>query len=169
VAGWKKKVCWYTLFGGVAVEEPQYRDGSRRRRPLTESAAVSHRGCSGALERAVVDFGADVPFAQVVEKLREHYGVALSASTIRQITLRHAQAVAQQQACEPAWPSTPGVPYLIAEVDGGLVPLVENDPESDDQRRGKRLFWKEAKICLAHAQGSASPVYGGTLQGGVPP
>ena len=29
------------------------------------------------------------------------------------------------------------------------------------------MLWKEAKICLAHAQGSATPVYGGTLQGDV--
>jgi hypothetical protein len=115
----------------------------------------------------VVDFAADVPFAQAAQKLREHYGVSLSPSTIRDITERHARELAMQTDREAVWPSAPGAATIVAEIDGGMVPLVETDPQSDDRRRGKRLFWKEAKICLAHPTGSASPVYGGTLQGGV--
>ena len=115
----------------------------------------------------MVDFAADVPFAQAAEKLREHYGVSLSPSTIREITERHARELAAQTDREPVWPSAPGAATIVAEIDGGMVPLVETDPQSGDRRRGKRLFWKEAKICLAHPPGSASPVYGGTLQGGV--
>ena len=48
----------------------------------------------------------------------------------------------------------PGAATIVAEIDGGMVPLVETDPQSDDRRRGKRLFWKEAKICLAHPTGA---------------
>ena len=36
-----------------------------------------------------------------------------------------------------------------------------------DKRKGKKLYWKEAKLCLAHPQGSKTLVYGGTLQGDV--
>jgi hypothetical protein len=134
---------------------------------LKQSAAVHHRGCSRALQRAVVDFGADVPFAQAAQKLREHYGVALSASTIRQITEHHARVVETHRGAGGGWPSGPGVATVIAEADGGMVPLVEVAADSADRRRGKRLLWKEAKICLAHAQGSATAVYGGTLRGGI--
>ena len=48
-----------------------------------------------------------------------------------------------------------------------MVPIMEPDPTQEDRRKGKRLYWKEAKICLAHAQGSRTLVYGGTLQGDV--
>ena len=162
-----KKLCWHSLFGDIEVEEPQYREGSRRRRPLSESAAVHHRGCSRPLQRALVDFAADVPFAQAREKLHEHYGVNLSASTIRTITEAHAQGCATFRQGEPAWPSEDGTQAVIAELDGGMVPIVETDPQQRDRRQGKRLLWKEAKLCLAHAHGSATPVYGGTLLGGV--
>jgi hypothetical protein len=56
---------------------------------------------------------------------------------------------------------------LIVEMDGGMVPLVEPDASQSDQRKGKKLHWKEAKICLAHAPGSKTLAYGGTMQGDV--
>ncbi|MHB8167287.1 MAG: ISKra4-like element ISTvi1 family transposase, partial [Sulfuricella sp.] len=56
---------------------------------------------------------------------------------------------------------------MIVEMDGGMVPTVEPDATSADQRKGKKLPWKEAKICLAHPQGSKTLAYGGTLQGDV--
>ena len=52
---------------------------------------------------------------------------------------------------------------MIAEVDGGMVPLVEVDPDRADRRRGQRLLWKEAKVSLAHAHGSTTRVYAATL------
>ena len=48
-----------------------------------------------------------------------------------------------------------------------MVPIVESDPAQSDRRKGKCLYWKEAKICLAHAQDSVTLHYGGTLRGGV--
>jgi hypothetical protein len=128
---------------------------------------VKHRGCSQPLQRVVVDFGADVPFAQAREKLHEHYGVSLSASTIRALTEAHAQGCVGFRQGDPAWPSEDGVHALIAELDGGMVPIVQRDAQQADRRKGKRLLWKEAKLCLAHAHGSATSVYGGTLLGGV--
>lgn len=128
---------------------------------------MHQRGCSQPLQRAIVDFAADVPFAQAGEKLREHYGVSLSASTIRTITEAHAHGCASYRQSDPAWPCEPGASTVIAEIDGGMVPLVQSDAQQRDRRQGKRLQWKEAKLCLAHAHGSATPVYGGTLLGGV--
>lgn len=115
----------------------------------------------------VTDLGADLPFAQAAGKLHEHYGVILPPSTIRQVTEGHAHALAVAGDEEPAWPTQPGAATVIAEVDGGMVPLVEVDPDSPDRRRGKRLLWKEAKVSLAHAHGATTRVYGATLGGGV--
>jgi hypothetical protein len=128
---------------------------------------VQHRGCSLPLQRVVTDLGADLPFAQAAGKLQEHYGVVLSPSTIRQVTEGHARALVVVGEEEPAWPTQRGAASVIAEIDGGMVPLVEVDPNSRDRRRGKRLLWKEAKVSLAHAHGQTTRVYGATLGGGV--
>ncbi|MBV5274583.1 MAG: ISKra4 family transposase [Lamprocystis purpurea] len=162
-----KKLCWHSTFGDIEVTEPQFREGTRRRRPFAQSAQVEHRNCSLPLQRVLTDLGADLPFAQAAGKLQEHYGVALSPSTIRQVTEGHAQVLFVDSDDEPAWPTQPGVGIVIAETDGGMVPLVEVDPDSPDRRRGKRLLWKEAKLSLAHAHGSTTPVYAATLGGGV--
>lgn len=167
MAGGQKKLRWHSTFGDIEVDEPQYREGPRRRRPFVQSAQVQHRGCSLPLQRVVTDLGADLPFAQAAGKLQEHYGVMLSPSTIRQVTEGHARALIVDGDAEPAWPTQTGAATVIAEVDGGMVPLVEVDPDSPDRRRGKRLLWKEAKVSLAHAHGSTTRVYAATLRGGV--
>lgn len=115
----------------------------------------------------VTDFAADVPFAQAMDKLVEHYGVLLGESTIRRVAQGHAREMFETSKPQEAWPQEPGCEVVIAQMDGGMVPIVEPDPAQADQRKGKRLQWKEAKICLAHPQGSRSLAYGGTLQGDV--
>lgn len=147
--------------------EPQYRRGTKRLRPFAQSAKVSHRHCSRALQRAVTDFGADLAFAQVMDKLVEHYGVVLSESTIRRITQGHAQKIFASATLHDAWPEHEGCEILIAQMDGGMVPTVEPDSTKQDKRKGKTLQWKEAKICLAHPMGSKTLSYAGTLQGDV--
>jgi hypothetical protein len=119
------------------------------------------------LQRAVTDFGADVPFAQAMDKLVEHYGVVLGESTIRRLTEGHAQAIFEAIDLNETWPTQPGPDELIGEMDGGMVPTVEPAAGQKDQRKGKKLLWKEAKICLVHAKGSKTLAYGGTLQGDV--
>ena len=115
----------------------------------------------------VTDFGVDVAFAQVMDKLVEHYGVLLGESTIRRITEGHAQAIFEAVQLNESWPTQPGAQIVIAQMDGGMVPIVEPDARQKDKRKGKKLQWKEAKICLAHAKGNITPVFGGTLQGDV--
>jgi len=39
------------------------------------------RGCAEPLQRAIVDFGADAPVARIPQKLKEHYGIEVCAST----------------------------------------------------------------------------------------
>lgn len=119
------------------------------------------------MQRVVTDFGADVAFAQVMDKLVEHYGVLLGESTIRRITEGHAQIIFETAQLNASWPVQTGAEIVIAQMDGGMVPIVKPDAPQKDKRKGKQLQWKEAKICLAHANGSKTLAYGGTLQGDV--
>ena len=52
------------------------------------------------------------------------------------MTEGYARALIEDGDDEPAWPTQTGVATVIAEVDGGMVPLVEANPESPDRRRG---------------------------------
>lgn len=131
------------------------------------SAKVRNRGCSRPLQRVVTDFGADVAFAQVEDKLVEHYGIILPESTIRRITETHAQEIFATTAVDESWPDEGGCRTVVAEMDGGMVPIVEADTAQQDRRKSKKLQWKEARLCLAHEAGSKTLRYGGTLQGDV--
>ena len=51
-------------------------------RPFVIEAKVRPLGCSRPLQRVIVDFAADQPFAQARAKLLEHYGFAIGESTI---------------------------------------------------------------------------------------
>ena len=103
-----------------------------------------------------------------MDKLVEHYGIVLGESTIRRITEGHAQQIFEKANRAVSGPKQQeGSPLLIVEMDGGMVPIVEPDITQADKRRGKNLQWKEAKICLAHPQGSQTLTYGGTVQGDV--
>ena len=105
-----------------------------------------------------------------MDKLVEHYGILLGESTIRRITEGHAQKIFERAARLPVRRPAPDKrnrAVVIVEMDGGMVPIGEPDTAQSDQRKGKKLQWKEAKICLAHPQGSKTLAYGGTLQGDV--
>jgi hypothetical protein len=116
----------------------------------------------------VTDFGADLPFVQVMDKLVEHYGIVLGESTIRRVTEGHARRIFEAAAPAPTWPQGRGrSAVVVAEMDGGMVPVVVPDVTSPDRRKGKNLQWKEAKLCLAHSQGSKTLAYGGTVRGDV--
>ena len=56
---------------------------------------------------------------------------------------------------------------FIGEMDGSMVPVVEVSQGGGDKRKGKTLVWKEARLCIAHGLGSATPVFGGHFAGGV--
>jgi len=132
------------------------------------SAKVVPRGCSRPLQRAIVDFAADQSFALARMKLLEHYGFEIGESTIQRIALGHAKTVFEAGGVSQDFPQTVGRhTEIVAQTDGGMIPIVEPDASQKDKRKGKTLSWREAKICLAHAKGSQTPVYDGTIEGGV--
>src|SRR6516165_7703007 len=97
-----------------AGDSPLFRIGGSAVSGVLEGAATSHRR-----------FGADDPFAGASVKLKEHYGIEVPVSTIRALTEKHGEAMWAKQKSGRAWPEHPGVPVLIAEMDGSMVPVVE--------------------------------------------
>src|SRR5271154_5148346 len=163
----KKKLRWHTKFGEIEVLEPQYRCETKRIRPFLRSAKVVPRGCSRPLQRVITDFAADQPFALARLKLLEHYGFEIGESTIQRVTLGHAQALFEAGRPSQDFPQTPGLhKEIIAQTDGGMIPIVEPDAGQKDKRKGKTLSWREAKLCLAHAKGSQTPIEGGVETAG---
>jgi hypothetical protein len=74
------------------------------------------------------------------------------------------------EASQPSrdFPEAPGRhKTIVAQTDGGMIPIVEPDARQKDKRKGKTLSWRGAKISLAHAKGCRTPVYAGTIEGGV--
>lgn len=149
--------------------EQQFRHGRRGKslRPFQLTAGVKNRGYSRLLERAIVDFGADVSFQRVPSKFLEHYGFEVPATRVRQITEAHAGQMLAQQSLQEQMPEQAGVPVVVAEIDGSMIPIVQTAaaPASQDRRRVRKLGWQEARLALAYAWGTVSPRFGATLGG----
>jgi hypothetical protein len=131
-------------------------------RPFRERAGVRCRGYSRALQRALVDFGADESFRDAVEKVREHYGIEVSPTAARRLTQAHGTRMAEEQQAqrvERLGPE-PGVELLITELDGSQIPIVEIQERAADRRKQKSLQWREARLCLAREPGSVTPRFG---------
>jgi hypothetical protein len=116
----------------------------------------------------MTDFGADGPFAAAAAKLREHYGIDVPVSTVRAITEQHGAAMLAGQPQGSPWPEPPGVPRLIAEMDGSMVPRVDTAAPAGsdgprDRRKTRQLSWTEARLCLVRAPGSVTPRFGATM------
>ena len=129
-------------------------------------AEVTPRGYSMPLQRSITDFGADHAFAEVPKKLGEHYGIGIPVSAARNITEFHAAQIHQQKTVETL-PTKAGCSQQIAEIDGCMVPIVTVNEGDGDKRKQKKLHWQEARLALVHAQGSVTPKFDATFQGGV--
>jgi hypothetical protein len=138
-------------------------------RPFVASAGVTPRGCSTILERRYTDFGADEPFAKVPAKLKEHYGIDLPLHLARTITEKHAHRMRAGMILANELPDQ-GAAVVIGETDGSMLPIVtiaprQSSEEPADGRKRRRLGWKEARLSLAHAQGSVTPIFNATMGG----
>jgi hypothetical protein len=108
----------------------------------------------------LTDFGAEESFVRATEKVREHYGIELGASAVREHTLAHAKAIG---AVEHVAPSLP-VKTLITQLDGSMIPIVQTGAEgAPDKRKDKIVFWKEARLCCARSKDVVDCLYGATL------
>jgi hypothetical protein len=138
-------------------------------RPFSSAAEVTTRGCSTLLERRYTDFGADEAFAKVPAKLKEHYGINLPQHLARTITEKHAHNIRALGSLQTDLPDH-GVAVIIAETDGSMIPMVTITPrvcaaDPKDGRKRRHLSWHEARLSLAHAQGSVTPTFNATMGG----
>ena len=69
-----------------------------------------------------------------MKKVKEHYGIDLSASSIRQTTMMHAQVLYENEILNILPSHCQPIETIIAEMDGCMVPVVETNEESDDRR-----------------------------------
>jgi hypothetical protein len=132
-------------------------------RPLPERLGVKPRGRSRRLDRVLTDFGCEQSFEQAAESVLEHYGIEVSASSVRAATLEHAQRAHRQMQEEYNQPfrilPATGVAHVIAQADGTLIRTVEPGP-----RKGKRpREWKEMRLVVAQAKNAKTAVYGATF------
>jgi Uncharacterised protein family (UPF0236) len=116
----------------------------------------------------MTDFGADAAFAGAAAKLKEHYGIEVPVSAVRVVTEEHGGAMLAQEKPKSAWPDRAGVPVLISEMDGSMLPVVEvAEPVAGeapvDRRKTRQVSWKEARLALAHEPGSVTPIFGATM------
>ena len=158
----KRLLTWHSTYGEVSVLEQRLRQGRRgaQVRPFCAQAQIGARGYSLPLQRALTDFGADHSFVEATKKVREHYGVELPASSVRERTLAHAKASGAVQHEAPQQP----VKTLITEMDGTLLPIVTTKTGAGlDGRKGKELSWREARLCLARPLEAVDAVYGATF------
>lgn len=142
--------------------EQRLRVGRRGKqvRPFVAQAGIGARQCSLPLQRALTDFGAEDSFMKAAQRVREHYGVEVSASAARQHTLAHARVMGRVEHERPSQP----VKDLIAQLDGCMLPLVESAAQGQaDRRKGKQLSWQEARLCCARDHDKAQGVYGATF------
>ena len=100
--------------------------------------------------------------------MREHYGIDVPVGAVRGITEQHGATMLAGQSQGSPWPETRGVPRLIAEMDGSMVPRVETAARPGgagprDRRKTRQLSWTEARLCLVRAPGSATPRFGATM------
>jgi hypothetical protein len=120
---------------------------------------LRHRGASLRLTRALVDFGAEESFARAAQRVREHYGIGVSVWRVRAATLAHARACAATVKAAPAAAAA----TLVTQMDGSMIPVVKTKSGVSDKRTTRQVYWREARLCLARAEGNCSPVYGVTL------
>jgi len=158
----KKLLTWHTTYGEVSVLEQRLRQGRRgaQVRPFCEQAQIGARAYSLPGQRALTDLGSHHSMGGAAKKMREHYGVELPASSVRECTLAHAKA---SGAGQPEAPKRPGQ-TLVTERDGTMLPIVTTKTGLGlDGRKGKALSWREARLCLARPLDAVDGVYGATF------
>jgi hypothetical protein len=111
--------------------------------PFEELAGTINRGYSRRCQRLVTDFGIEESFGQAADRVKEHHGVDINVSAVRNITEKHANRAAELLAKEPSIGKRSK--QMILEMDGEMVPLVEYKA-SPDKRKTKTNLWGELRV-----------------------
>jgi hypothetical protein len=137
---------------------------NERLRPFSLSARVTCKSYSYHLQRAIVDFGADVSFQDAQKKMLEHYKLNLPLNSIQAIVKNHAKKIfefIEQEPCEEG-----SAQLIVVETDGSMVPVVDTKIPSKgnpDKRKSRSLRWQEARLCFARGAQQLTPVFYATM------
>lgn len=137
---------------------------NERLRPFSSSARVKCRSYSYYLQRAIVDFGADVSFQEAQKKLLEHYRLEVPVSSIHAIVKNHAKNIFDF--IEKEDPEEGVAQQIVAEMDGSMIPVVDTTIPKEgkpDKRRGRSLRWQEARLCFARGAKLITPIFYATM------
>lgn len=115
-------------------------------------------GCSRALRRVLVDFGAEASFARAAARTLEHHGVRVGSWRARVETYRHARLIGALKPVQRAESL-----LLVAQIDGSMIATLKPAPPAGDRRRARAVEWREVRACLARDHASATPLFGATL------
>lgn len=103
---------------------------------------------SRRLSKIIVDFAAESPFRQAVARIKDHYDLTVPVSSAKTITegmAKSAKKILQNQ--KTFKQSTfNGCKRVVAEVDGGMIPIVDRCETVPDKRKAKNACWKELRV-----------------------
>ena len=148
-------------------------------RPFQELTGLRGRGKSLALQRALSDFGAERSFERASRQLREHYGVQLHRSSVREVVLKQAQRAGgfvereEREAIasyEGQRSHRPGPSWLIVESDGSMVRTGKLEPgpaggvsPGGHPKRVRRTQWREVRLSLVETLGGGERRYAAAM------
>ena len=171
-----------STFGRVEVRAPYLRcpRDHLSHRPFQGLTGLKCRGKSSVLQRALTDFGAEKSFQRASEQLKEHYGVDLHRSSIREVVEQQAGSAARFVDRE-RWEALAGYqrrgdfrsgePWLIVESDGCMIRTGELGPAPEGgvtpgrgrARRRRRTQWREVRLSVVETPGNGERRYGAAL------
>lgn len=112
----------------------------------------------------MTNFGGALSFARAAAQVYEHYGIKVSESGLRETTQRHGRAMWEEMSEVGELPLQ-GVPVLLGECDGSMIPVVRLAAGVGDGRQRRLVSWREVKLSLAGVPGSSQRQYGASLGG----
>jgi hypothetical protein len=109
----------------------------------------------------VTDFGASQSFARASAQVQEHYGLELSPSRVRRVTLHHAAKLAATLPTVPTTLPRQGTALIITAADGTMLPTVSTAaaPEGADRRHHRQVRWQEVRLVAARRHGEVQATY----------
>jgi hypothetical protein len=170
----RPEVCFLTLFGPVQVESPYLYDPATRRsaRPVKERLGITHHGRSLAVERALTDFGAEESFGHAAQRFEEHYGFAVSRTSVLRVTETQALAAerfvqARLAAERERFESQQENRSVLVELDGCTLRTGTLHPAPGSEttsvrglpRRQRVEEWREVRVGLARQMEETTPTY----------
>lgn len=106
----------------------------------------------------MTDFGSEESFLRAARRVKEHYGIEVSANAIRRTSFKHGKGI--MEAGEKI--KAPAALEMVTEMDGSMIPVVQPGTGAD-RRKGKTLLWREVRLCCARTVGRTERIYGATL------